>query len=699
MDRIELLSPAGSIESLRAAVQNGADAVYMGGAMFNARRNAKNFDDAQMERAIAYCRLRGVKTYITMNTLLFDRELEDALKYAGFLYNAGADALIVQDLGLVKLLASELGKLPIHASTQMAVHNADGAERCRQLGITRVVLSRETSLERISEISARNTGVELEAFAHGALCMSFSGECLYSSMAGERSGNRGMCAQPCRKRASVLGMPGDRDYCLSPSDMCMLDNIDAMRRAGISCIKLEGRMKRPEYVAAVTRAYRTAIDGGRSAVTNDMRSDVEGIFSRGFSSAYYFGDDVRTDARASETTDAALLRRVSESFEADTRKLPVTAELYIARGEPVRLTLRQGDAAASVAGGVPQAAKKPQSAELYERQLKKLGDTPFVLESAFTAADENAFVSVGELNAIRRCAVTKLEELLTEKRDCGTLKAPKPENLGERQEMPLISARVRTLGGARAAKKGGADEIIIDPIRYEPEALEEFGRIKQGVRLLLALPVAVMGDEFSTRLRELASCGIFDGIEINNISQLEMCRDAGYVVAGTHMNVTNTQTVSLLRASGVDRVTLSQELTRPQLRDMLKLSSEGITVYGRAVLMNMLHCTVKEHFGCRGCDGTTGAITDEEGRGFELINTVTPSGCIVRMLNMAPTYVIDLAAELSGAAAWTLSFFTEDENTIERTVNDACEARDGRCAVRSDVTAAITRGHWNRAVL
>ena len=278
---MELLSPAGSYESMVAAVQNGADAVYMGGTMFNARRNAKNFDNSELERAIDYCHIRSARVYVTMNTLLFDREMESALRYAEFLYSIGADALIVQDMGLISELNRCIPEMELHASTQMGVHTEDGLMACRRLGLRRAVISREVSLDGLRRLSKAKTGVEIETFAHGALCMSFSGGCLYSSMAGERSGNRGMCAQPCRKPASVAGYPQKSDCCLSPADLCMLMRVKELIEAGVSCIKLEGRMKRPEYVASVTRAYRAAVDGGPKEELIDLLKDVEGIFSRG----------------------------------------------------------------------------------------------------------------------------------------------------------------------------------------------------------------------------------------------------------------------------------------------------------------------------------------------------------------------------------------------------------------------------------
>ena len=277
---MELLSPAGSRESLAAAVQNGADAVYFGGSILNARRFADNFSGDALVSALDYCHERGVKAYITLNTLVFDRELRAALDFAAELYRYGADAVLVQDLGLAALIRHELPDLTLHASTQMGIHDEGGLTYCEKAGIKRAVLAREVSLDEIRLLSV-SSSIELEAFAHGALCMSFSGSCLYSSMAGERSGNRGTCAQPCRKAASVFGAPKQNELCLSPNDICMIEHLDELKSAGICCVKLEGRMKKPEYVAAVTRCYRAALDGASKDELSRMKLELFRFYNRG----------------------------------------------------------------------------------------------------------------------------------------------------------------------------------------------------------------------------------------------------------------------------------------------------------------------------------------------------------------------------------------------------------------------------------
>ena len=281
---MELLAPAGSFDALRAAVENGADAVYLGGTSFSARASAANFDNQEIQSALEYCHIRGVRVYVTVNTLLRDNELERALDYLVDLYNWGADAVIVQDVGLAREARRQIPQLELHASTQMTLHNPWDLETMEQLGMKRVVLARELSFEQIAEIKS-HTSLEIEVFVHGALCVCYSGQCLMSSLIGGRSGNRGLCAQPCRQRYKVAELPFPRgDYILSPRDLSLIDYLPDLRTAGVDSLKIEGRMKRPEYVGVVVRTYRAALDGKPYS-----KSDLEAVFNRGFTTAYTLG--------------------------------------------------------------------------------------------------------------------------------------------------------------------------------------------------------------------------------------------------------------------------------------------------------------------------------------------------------------------------------------------------------------------------
>lgn len=295
MDNVELLAPVGSMESLYAAVQNGCDAVYLGGKLFNARKYASNFENDELKYIVSYCHLRRVKVYVTLNILLDDEELEPALDYAKFLHDINVDGVIVQDLGFASLVRKALPELELHGSTQMTINNLEGAQALYDLGFKRVVLARETPIHEIIHIH-KNCPIELEVFIHGALCVSYSGQCLMSSFIGGRSGNRGTCAQPCRMPSSLEGPGGqiidgwEKKHILSPRDLNSLDQVEELIRAGVISLKVEGRMKRPEYVATVVRAYRKVIDYGRESLSNNMRQDVKQIFNRGFTKGLGFGD-------------------------------------------------------------------------------------------------------------------------------------------------------------------------------------------------------------------------------------------------------------------------------------------------------------------------------------------------------------------------------------------------------------------------
>lgn len=304
MTRPELLAPAGGWEALVAAVQNGADAVYLGGQRFSARAGAENFSDQQLARAVEYCHVRGVRVYVTVNTLVADTELDEAARLLLFLYNIGVDAVILQDLGLVRLAAEFLPELEVHASTQMTVHNVSGARLLKDLGIKRIVLARELSLKEIEEIKV-GAGVEVEVFIHGALCISYSGQCLMSSMIGGRSGNRGRCAQPCRLPYQLVDKAGRQlsdpaltgAYLLSPRDLNLSRHLPELVEAGVDCLKIEGRMKRPEYVATVIRIYHEALErvsrGREPVITAGEEGELAQIFNRDFTTGYFFGTQGR----------------------------------------------------------------------------------------------------------------------------------------------------------------------------------------------------------------------------------------------------------------------------------------------------------------------------------------------------------------------------------------------------------------------
>ncbi len=702
---MELLSPAGSMACLIGAVQNGADAVYFGGGSFNARRFANNFSGDELIRAVDYCHERGVRCYITVNTLLFGRELAGAVDFAAELYRLGADAVLVQDLGLARLLRQELPELKLHASTQMGIHDLGGLEYCRRIGITRAVLAREVSLEGM-EYLAKNSDIEIETFAHGALCMSFSGSCLYSSMSGERSGNRGTCAQPCRKRASVSGMPGMNDFCLSPNDICMLDELDALKRAGVACVKLEGRMKKPEYVAAVTRCYRAALDGASAAERRRMRAELFELFNRGdFNTAHLRGDSVRTDRVGSSKPGRELIRAAERSVQAENRRRDLRFELKLRVGESAYLGAALIDApecSAECSGAIVQRANTPQKSSNYADRLGKLGDTPFSLRDCAIDMEEDCYISAAELNALRRAACLALLEAAHIRNEVPEYAHPRLRTALPEQPALGSYVRVRTAREVRLAFDAGAEQVGIEPIYFnagELEVLKTALRSEEG--LILILPNVLMGADAHAGADLFIESGVFRGLEINNIGQWELGRALPIRIAGIGLNTLNAHTADELLELGFTHIFPSPVLSAPQLRELAKTHAGVLIpgIHGRVPLMQLLHCPMKEHMGCKHCSGSVGRITDEAGREFPLINTRFRSGCLLRMLNCHTTDLVDIFDELPSCAGYALSFIGEDAGAIAERMNAFRAASGGKNGEESrdkNRLAGSTRGHWNR---
>ena len=355
---IELLSPAGSPEAVIAAVQNGADAIYMGLGNFNARRGAKNFTDEEFERSMRYCRIRGCKVYVTLNTLVNDREIAQAVERARLASQLGADGIIIQDLGLAYAIRQALPDIPLHASTQMSIHNLAGVEAAAEMGMTRAVLARELSLEQIKFIT-QHASIETEVFVHGALCFCQSGQCYMSALIGRRSGNRGMCAQPCRMQYSLGGRMDD--YPMSLKDNCLVDRLRELEDAGVACLKIEGRMKRPEYTAIVTKIYSKALKEQRQPSAEEMET-LEKAFSRqGFTQGYFNGDKKDMFGRREEpdkdTEKLFTLARKGYS-EGELRRVPVHFYTVAEKGMPVKAIAFDDDGnRAAAMGGVPEKAR------------------------------------------------------------------------------------------------------------------------------------------------------------------------------------------------------------------------------------------------------------------------------------------------------------------------------------------------------
>ena len=688
---LELLAPAGAWEHMTAAVQNGADAVYLGGKSFSARRFAGNFEERELQHAFDYCHERGVRTYVTFNTLLLDRELDEALQYAVHLYESGADALIVQDMGLIRMVKHALPDFELHASTQMAVHDENGLAICARLGLSRAVLARELSLERIRGLS--DSPVELECFAHGALCTSVSGACLFSSLAGGRSGNRGECAQPCRKSYTVEGL--GEGYPLSLADLCMLFHADELSDAGVKSIKLEGRMKRPEYVAAMTRAYRMAIDGANEADLRRELGALQRIFSRGAGTGYFYSADVPANARGELYNDEALLGSLRESYRGERRKQSVRGRLELYVGEKARLKLILDDMMVTAQGETVQSAQKAPDEQRYIAQVSRLGDTPFEMCGGEIHMPEPAFVPVSALNALRRDAADALLSALRLRRAVPGVQMPSLPTLRSGVEAEILAV-VPDVERAEAAFQAGADIVALEPRCCDGAmdmllTLQQFRRA--GKRLFLQLPAADIAGREKTRWQELFDSGLLDGGVAQNAGQVLLIH--GERVAGYLCNAANAQAVAQLQELGFDRVLLSLELNKPQLRDLLAYAGTGLYAYGRAQLMQLWHCPYRREGNCRNCGSARGgALHDDGGRVFPLDPVRMGKECLTRVRNCDTLDILDVLCELPQYGCAALEFVYETPYEVRERISTARAVVKGETPERR----GQTRGHWARGL-
>lgn len=686
---MELLSPAGSFDALDAAVKSGADAVYFGGSLFNARINAQNFDDEAMVRAIDYCRLHDVRSFVTLNTLIHDRDLFSVLEFAAFLYENGVDAVIVQDLGLFSLLKKYIPGLEIHASTQMCISTLEGVKMCSELGFARVVLSRELSIADIKYIHD-NSNMPLEVFVHGAMCMSFSGGCLFSSMVGGRSGNCGSCAQPCRKYAAIDHIPSKNELALSLSDLCMIDHISELKNAGAISLKIEGRMKKPEYIAAVTHAYRRAIDGASQTEIDALKSEMSQTFNRGkFSTGYYFGDGGSCNRIGNSSVTKELNDTINARLQS-VKEIPVDLDLQAIAGETAKLTAKAKGTLAVVYGETVSEAKKPvtgETAERYKAQLAKLGGSSF--EAGRIDVIANGFLPVSSINDLRRQAVLALENALALRREnvqlprkqditfpwtetyiadkhnamsgsaqtngieAGTYSCGKTGKLNtetkpysmQREEKRIKSiVRVMSYEQAIAAIESEADEIVLEYGEFDNDQIKKIKYSKGKVLLHLALPISLIRRASYERLLNTIDVCDFDGIEINNPGQLDYAQQFEHKTGGLHLNVFNAASARFWLERGLERVTLSPELNTAQVCEILKLiPHEKLAVhgYGRVVLMNLYHCPVKEQMGCAKCKKIWHTLFDEQGRAFPVKGMSQSGACdVVRLYNCYPHDVL-----------------------------------------------------------
>ena len=647
----ELLAPAGSPEGVRAAVQSGAGAVYMGFGTFNARRNAQGFSHEEMAEAIAYCRARNVKSNITLNILVGDRELDDALEDAKFLYEAGADALIVQDLGLARLIHAHAPDFALHASTQMTIHTLDGAKQARDIGFSRVVLSRECTREQIEQIT-REAGVETEVFVHGALCMCYSGQCYLSAVIGQRSGNRGLCAQPCR-------LPYNGGYPLSLKDLMLAGHVAEMADWGVSSLKIEGRMKRPEYAAIVTKVYADLLREHRKP-TAEERDILRRVFSRdGFTDGYYTGRKgdsmfgTKTDVPMNEVK--ALYDEAAHRF-AEGREAPlVPVNLFFSAHRDTGAVLSAGEV--TVMSGVEQAKNRPTTPEMVEKSLSKTGGTPFYVKNMHIELEDGLVVPASVMNGMRRDALA----LLLEKRSVAPSRdwmdgnvLPRDEEAASREGFRGYTAAVRTEAQAKALAGIGLETV------YVP--LEVAAR----TGLPAVLP-RVFSDSEQGQIEMLLGEAMSRGtntVLVGNIGHIPLAKRLGFTVHGDFgLNAYNSRTLCALAEMGVLRQTLSFEARLAQIRDMSGPLETDLIVYGRLPLMIFENCAIRrQHGGKCSCKNGMTSLTDRRHESFPLLPEY---GCRNTLIGNRPLCLREDFARL-GVQTARLLFTTESPEECAR---------------------------------
>lgn len=701
----ELLAPAGNLEILKGVIESGADAVYVGGSMFGARAYANNFTEEELLEAIDFAHLRGVKVYLTVNTLIKNSEFSKLYDYLLVYYKRGLDAVIVQDIGVVKAIHEYFPSMEIHTSTQMTVTGADGVRFLSQFGVTRVVMAREVSLAEMKRIH-EETGMELEAFVHGALCYSYSGQCLFSSILGGRSGNRGRCAQPCRLPYTVEGKKDE--YILSLKDMCGIKVLDKLHDAGVYSLKIEGRMKQLEYACGVVKYYRSYIDSMKP-VTDADYDRIKALGNRcGFTDRYYFdhnGSDMVTYVKPNFVSNAA-------EPSPEKRKLSIEGELVLREGEPGSLTVKRGDVTykASIEP-VSAALKAPLDKKAAIDRINKTGDTGFEFSHIKAQIGENVFVPNGALNKLRRDAISGL---------CDKLLKKYYRNDARYADMSGLTALTEHVVKSDAAHEDGAvnakdytaicscmtraqldtligyecfDVFYLDFDMYDRKTLiQQFADdvkslTKRKKKVYLMLPTifrADSSDYFVSIAKELDKVS-FEGFVVKNYEELYLTENLftdKKIILDHNMYTFNDVSKSAFFEHGVSGDTVPLELNSKEIMHRNNIGSQMI-VYGYYPLMTTANCV---HKNTKGCDKKQKLIylKDRYNKSFAVCNNCKE--CYNTIYNSLPTMLIKNICKLkeAGIRSFRYSFTIETPKQIK--------------AVMDDKVAEYTNGHYKRGV-
>ena len=692
---IELLSPAGSPEGVIAAVQNGADAVYMGMGAFNARRGAKNFTDEEFVKAVRYCHVRGCKVYVTLNTLVNDREMRDAVAAAKLASDAGADALIVQDLGMSYAIRCALPDIPLHASTQMSLHNLAGVEAAAEMGITRAVLARELSFEQIRFIT-KNASIETEVFVHGALCFCHSGQCYMSALIGRRSGNRGLCAQPCRLQYSLGGRMDDHP--LSLKDNCLVDQIRRLEEVGVASLKIEGRMKRPEYTGIVTGVYAKAIREQRNPDKEEMEL-LEKTFSRqGFTQGYFIGDKLDMFGVRSEPdkdADKIFATARKQYAEGEMRRVPVHFYTVLEKGEHIKAIAFDDDGHKAIATGpVPERAKRQGLTEQYlTEQMFKTGGTPYNCIENKAKAEPGLYLPASEINELRRKLIAQLSAEREKAPGRRTLHIPAPP-----VNVPAIS------DPARIYQVRTAEQLTPELAELKPDYIyfpamdlaENFDPLRpfidNGARPVAVMPRVITDDqsrEVYAALEKLFDYGVNEALT-GNLGHVFIARQAGMKVRGDFgLNAFNSYTLRVLQDAGFISATASFELRLAQIKAMAKPIDTELIIYGRLPLMVSDQCIIRQSAGRCNCQ-TPGQLSDRMGSVFPVVKEF---GCRNVIYNAHKLYLADKRDDLYALGLWGLRMLFTTESPRE-----CVEVAKGYLGLTDYKPNVLTRGLYYRGV-
>lgn len=671
----EILAPSGSLESLTAALRTGADAVYIGGKKFSARNNAANFDDSELAEAVRLCHIHNAKLYLAVNTVISDDEAHEFCRFIKKAAEYGVDGFIVQDTGAVDIIRSAVPDAVLHGSTQLSVHTAAGARLLKSMGFSRVVPARELSADTLEKICKED--IEIEVFVHGALCMSVSGQCYMSAVIGSRSANRGCCGQACRLPFSADG--NKNSAALSLKDLSLLESVDRLREIGVDSLKIEGRMKRPEYIAAAVSELKKSLDG----TAPDMKM-LRGIFSRsGFTDGYFSGKRQNMfGVREKDDVIAAkeIIPTLHELYRSERKVHTVDFHGIIKSEQPVKITAVCGKLSADVTGDIPDIAQKsPTNAQSLEKQLSKLGETVFALGNITADIDDGLFVPAGKLNELRRAVVEKLTEKLAEynkPRYTITDYIPeKPQNIPPHRDTIPLRTFCRTAEQAVAAADYSQHVIVPENI-----ITQQLAEAISKEKLIISPPRFIVDEEkLILRLAELKNLGL-NRLLCHTLDTAAMGKSLGFTLHGSFtMNLFNSYSAEHLHRLGFEDCIISPEMTLNQLENMRTDLPLGAIIYGRLPLMLTRNCPIQNEKGCKNC---TGCLVDRTARKLP----VACSKEYVEILNSDILYMGDRMDKLKNTAFYAVLLHDEDKTETIAAVS------------RKKPDFNITRGLYYRGV-